>query len=244
MGRFEGKTTLITGGARGQGAEEARRLVQEGGQVVITDVLDDEGNALVRSLGGQAIFLHHDVADEDGWRRVIEQTQQFAGGLDGLVNNAGIVKLSPIADTTRESFERHQRINELGVFFGMKFAAPLMMARSGGSIVNISSIRGMRSAGSDVAYVSSKWAVRGMTKTAALEFAPHAIRVNSIHPGVIMTPILSGLTPEALKERAARIPMKRIGTVEDVANLVLFLLSDEASYITGAEISIDGGMTL
>jgi 3alpha(or 20beta)-hydroxysteroid dehydrogenase len=242
--RFEGKTVLITGAARGQGAEEARRLVQEGARVVITDVLEDEGEALAHSLKGNAIFIHHDVGDEDAWHRVVEKTKEFSGGLDGLVNNAGIVQLNAIADTTRESFERHQRINELGVFLGMKMIAPLMERTGGSSIVNVSSIRGMRTGGRDVAYAGSKWAVRGMTKTAALEFAPHGIRVNSIHPGVIMTPMLAGLPQGALEERAAGIPLKRLGTVEDIANLVLFLLSDEASYITGAEILIDGGMTL
>jgi 3alpha(or 20beta)-hydroxysteroid dehydrogenase len=243
-GRFEGKTALVTGGARGQGAEDARRLVEEGARVVVTDVLDDEGENLARALGYGALFVHHDVADEDGWRRVVERVVDFGGGLDCLVNNAGIIQLGGVADTTREVFERHQRINELGVFLGMKVAAPLMVKAGGGAIVNVSSIRGMRANGGDVAYVSSKWAVRGMTKSAALEYAAHGIRINSIHPGVILTPLLSALSASALEERAAKIPMKRIGTVQEVADLVLFLLSDEARYITGAEIAIDGGMSL
>jgi len=244
MQRFAGKVALITGGARGQGAEHARQLVAEGARVVLTDVLQAEGEALAAELGHAARFVHHDVADEGAWRRVLAETERFAGGLDYLVNNAAVARFASIAATDMAIFELHQRVNELGVFLGMKYSAPLMAARGSGSIVNISSLGGLRAGGNDIAYVSSKWAVRGMSKSAAKEYGPLQIRVNSIHPGMVHTAMLAEVPNDVIAQRAARVPLGRVGTTADIAHLVLFLLSDAASYITGAEIVIDGGLGL
>lgn len=244
MGQFEGKAALVTGGARGQGAQHARRLVAEGARVIVSDVLEAQGEALCAELGEQAIFLLHDVGDEDAWRRAIALARTFADGLDYLVNNAAVAKMRSIEDTDRETFELHQRVNELGVFLGMKYAVPEIAARGGGSIVNVSSLGGLRGGGNDIAYVSSKWAVRGMTKSAAKELGQLGIRVNSIHPGIVETEMLGEVSPEITAQRIARIPLGRTGTTDDMSSLVLFLLSDAASYITGAEIVIDGGLGL
>jgi len=241
---FTGKVAIITGGARGQGAEHGRRLTSAGARVVLTDVLEDEGTAMACELGESALFVRHDVGDEDSWSQVIDATCRFAGGIDYLVNNAAVAKFGPLIETGRTEFELHQRVNELGVFLGMKHVAPYMIERGGGSIVNVSSLGGFRAGGNDVAYVSSKWAVRGMTKSAAKELGPSGIRVNSIHPGLVLTPMISEVSAAVLADRAARVPLGRSGTVEDISRLVAFLLSDEASYITGAEIAIDGGLGL
>ncbi len=242
--RFEGKTALITGAARGQGAEHARRLVAEGARVVLTDVLREDGEALAAKLGSPALFLHSDVGEEAAWIEAVAATTAFGGGLDYLVNNAGVARFSAIGETDVAAFQMHQRINELGVFLGMKHAAPLMTKRGGGSIVNVSSLGGLRAGGGDIAYVSSKWAVRGMTKAAAKEYGPLGIRVNSIHPGLVLTPMLGEVSPETIAARSARVPLGRAGTPADISGLVLFLLSDDAGYITGAEIVIDGGLGL
>lgn len=239
--RFTGRNILITGGARGQGAEEARRLSAEGARVFITDVLDSEGEALARELGAAVTFAHHDVSRESDWQRVCD-TIGAAGGLHGLVNNAGIFNPLPIAETSTEMFEAHFRVNQLGSFLGMKFGAQIAAAE-GASFVNISSIAGLRGT-PGIAYTATKWALRGMTKTAAIELAAKNIRVNSVHPGLIDTPMLDVMDPERRQKRVGFVPLGRSGTVEDVADLVLFLLSDESRYITGAEISVDGGITL
>lgn len=244
MHRFQDKVALITGGARGMGEGYARRLSAEGARVVITDILETEGSVVASQLGPTAMFIHHDVADEEGWRAVMREVTVFAGGLDYLVNNAGVARFQPIGETSLETFKLHQSVNELGVFLGMKHAAPLMIQRGGGAIVNVSSLGGMRVGGNDLAYVGSKWAVRGMTKAAAKEYGPRAIRVNSIHPGLVKTPMLGEVPDSVIEKRAALVPLKRAGTLEDMSNLVAFLLSDEASYITGAEIVIDGGLGL
>lgn len=242
MGRFSGKCAIVTGGARGQGAEHVRRLVQDGARVIISDILDAEGRALAAALGGAAQFVRHDVAEAADWRQAIAAAQVLAGGLDYLVNNAGVARMRSIADTDTETFAFHQRVNELGVFLGMKHAAPEITARGGGAIVNVSSLGGLRAGGGDIAYVSSKWAVRGMTKSAARELGGLHIRVNSIHPGVVLTPMLDDIDPSVIEQRIARVPLGRAATLEDISNLVLFLLSEEAAYITGAEIVIDGGL--
>jgi 3alpha(or 20beta)-hydroxysteroid dehydrogenase len=244
MSRLQNKTVLITGAARGHGAAEARLFVREGARVVITDVLEAQGQTLAQELGKDAaIFLRHDVSSEADWEKAIDAAGSF-GGLHGLINNAGIYQPATLMETDAALFERHIRINQLGPFLGMKAVVPLMERCGGGVIVNISSVAGLRGSPGAIAYSATKWALRGMTKAAAIDFAPRNIRVNSIHPGPIDTPMLDVRTPEQNQRRLQQVPMKRMGTPEEVADLVLFLVSDESRYITGAEIAIDGGATL
>ena len=248
MPRFTGKTILISGGARGQGAVEARMIVAEGGRVVITDVLTEEGQALASSLGAAAQFLPHDVTEEAGWTAAVAAAEALSGeaggGLHGLVNNAGIYLPATLMDTDAALFERHMRINQLGCFLGMKAVVPAMERAGGGAIVNISSTAGLRGSPNSFAYSATKWALRGMTKSAAVDLAPRNIRVNSVHPGPIDTKMLDVRTPEQAAARLKTVPMGRQGTAEEVAKLVLFLLSDDSSYMTGAELAIDGGASL
>src|SRR6185437_3460881 len=243
MARFQGKVILISGGARGQGAAEARLLVAEGAKVVIGDVLDAEGRRLADELGSTAVFLHQDVTEQADWTKAVDAAQAL-GGLHGMVNNAGIFVPRTLMETDAALFERHMRINQLGCFLGMKTVVELMERSGGGSIVNISSVAGLRGSPGAIAYSATKWALRGMTKAAAIELAPRGIRVNSIHPGPIDTEMLKVRTPEQNAERLRRVPMARMGTAEEVAKLALFLLSDESSYITGAEVAIDGGASV
>jgi 3alpha(or 20beta)-hydroxysteroid dehydrogenase len=244
MSRLQNKTILITGASRGQGAAEARLFVREGARVIITDVLESQGQQLAQELGPRAaIFLRHDVASETDWQAVIDAAAAW-GGLHGLINNAGIYQPATLMDTDAALFERHMRINQLGPFLGMKAVVPLMEQSGGGAIVNISSVAGLRGSPGAIAYSATKWALRGMTKAAAIDLAPRNIRVNSIHPGPIDTPMLDVRTPEQNQRRLQAVPMKRMGTAEEIADLVLFLVSDESRYITGAEVAIDGGATL
>ena len=192
MARFQGKVVLISGGARGQGAAEARLLVAEGAKVVIGDVLDAEGQRLAGELGSAAVYLRHDVTEEADWAKAIDAAQAL-GGLHGMVNNAGIFIPRPILETDAALFERHMRVNQLGCFLGMKAVAGPMERSGGGSIVNISSVAGLRGSPGAIAYSATKWALRGMTQAAAIEFAPRGIRVNSVHPGPIDTEMLSGM---------------------------------------------------
>jgi len=242
MGRLKGKIILISGGARGQGAAGALLLVTEGARVVIGDVLEQEGRQLASELGGAATFVRHDVTQERDWETAVNTAEKF-GGLHGLVNNAGIYQPSTLMETDTELFERHTRVNQLGSFLGMKTVVPLMEQSGGGSIVNISSVAGLRGSPGAIAYSTTKWALRGMTK-AAIDLAPRKIRVNSVHPGPIDTEMLKVRTPEQNQQRLQLVPMKRMGTADEVASLVLFLLSDESAYITGAEVTIDGGASL
>ncbi len=243
MARLDGKVILISGGARGQGAAEARLCVAEGARVVIGDVLETEGRQLAAELGSAALFLRQDVTQEGDWQKAVEAARSL-GGLHGLVNNAGIFQPRTLMETDAELFERHMRVNQLGCFFGMKCVVPLMERSGGGSIVNISSVAGLRGSPGAIAYSATKWALRGMTKAAAIDLAPRKIRVNSVHPGPIDTDMLKVRTPEQNRQRLELVPMKRMGTAEEVARLVAFLLSDESGYITGAEVAIDGGATL
>jgi 3alpha(or 20beta)-hydroxysteroid dehydrogenase len=243
MTRFHGKIVLISGGARGQGAAEARLLVAEGAKVVIGDVLEEEGRALATELGSAAVFVRHDVTQEGEWAHAVAAAESL-GGLHGLVNNAGIFIPRPLLDTDAALFERHVRINQFGCFLGMKAVVGAMERAGGGSIVNISSVAGLRGIPSAFAYSATKWALRGMTKSAAIELAPRGIRVNSVHPGPIDTEMLKVRTDEENARRVQQVPMKRMGTSEEVARLVLYLLSDESAYVTGAEMTIDGGVTL
>ena len=243
MNRLAGKIILISGGARGQGAAEARLCIAEGARVVIGDVLEPEGKRLAAELGSNAVFVHQDVTKETDWEKAIAAAARF-GGLHGLINNAGIYQPKTLMETDTELFERHMRINQLGCFLGMKSVVPLMDQSGGGSIVNISSVAGLRGSPGAIAYSATKWALRGMTKAAAIDLAPRKIRVNSVHPGPIDTEMLNVQTAEQAARRLQAVPMKRRGTAEEVANLVLFLLSEESAYITGAEVAIDGGATL
>ena len=243
MAQFDGRVVLISGGARGQGAAEARMLVARGARVVIGDVLEAEGAALARDLGDAAAFVNQDVTRPEDWARAVAAAEAL-GGLHGLVNNAGIYIPKPLMQTDVELFERHVRINQLGCFLGMQAAVPAMERAGGGSIVNISSVAGLRGSPNAFAYSATKWALRGMTKAAAADLASRNIRANSVHPGPIETPMLDVRTPEENRRRLQSVPMRRAGTAEEVAKLVLFLLSDDSSYMTGAELAIDGGATL
>jgi 3alpha(or 20beta)-hydroxysteroid dehydrogenase len=243
MERLKGKVILISGGARGQGAAEARLFAAEGARIVIGDVLESEGRQLASELGSAAAFVRQDVTRESDWEAAVNAAEKL-GGLHGMVNNAGIFKPRSLMETDAELFERHMRVNQLGCFLGMKAVVPLMERSGGGSIVNISSVAGLRGSPNAIAYSATKWALRGMTKAAAIDLAPRKIRVNSVHPGPIDTEMLKVRTPEQNRQRLELVPMKRMGTADEVAHLVLFLLSDESGYITGAEVAIDGGATL
>jgi 3alpha(or 20beta)-hydroxysteroid dehydrogenase len=243
MARFTGKVILISGGARGQGAAEARRLVAEGGMVVLGDILLPEGTALAQELGPNASFVPLDVTRSEDWARAVA-TAEALGPLTGLVNNAGVYIPKPLMQTDVALFERHVRVNQLGCFLGMQAVVPGMERAGGGSIVNISSVAGLRGSPNAIAYCSTKWALRGMTKAAALDLAPRGIRVNSVHPGPIDTPMLDIRTAEQNERRRQAVPMSRFGTAEEAASVVLFLLSDDSRYMTGAELAIDGGATL
>jgi 3alpha(or 20beta)-hydroxysteroid dehydrogenase len=239
--KFQNKVVLVTGAARGQGAAEAKRFAAEGAKVVLADVLDEEGQRLAAQLAGPAIYLHLDVTSDSSWGAAIEQTEQAFGRCDVLVNNAGIYWPAAIDGTTVDLAEAMFRVNQLGTLLGMKHGAASMKKTGGGAIVNISSVAGLRGFANAIAYSGTKWAVRGMTKVAAAELAPHGIRVNSIHPGFIAreTP---GQSSEAINGPGAEAsPLKRHGTPEEVAALVAFLASDESGFITGAEVAIDGG---
>lgn len=243
MGKFSGKVVLITGGSRGQGAAHAKAFIEEGAKVVITDVLVDEGQSLAAQLGGNALFFKHDVTSEEEWTSIVSETEAVFGPINVLVNNAGIVISKPIEETTEAEYRKVIDINQIGVFLGMKAVIPSMKKASGGSIINISSVDGLRGNPNMVAYDASKFAVRGMTKTVALELAQYGIRVNSIHPGLILTPmVVQEDVADSVDQLGEHIPLKRGAQPEEVSKLVLFLAED-ASYSTGSEFVIDGGLT-
>lgn len=244
-GRLNDKTALITGGARGQGAAEALLFASEGARVVITDVLDADGQELAAANDALS-YLHHDVTQENEWESVVAEVMEDHGKIDAFINNAGIFRSSPIAETTLEEYRLVTEINQVGVFLGLKHVGPVMAAAGSGAIVNISSIAGTRGGAGSVAYSASKWAVRGMTKVAMAEFAPSGVRVNSIHPGLIDTPMLQqlpGVEAGQLDQFVRRIPYGRVAEAVEVARLALFLVSDDSEYCNGAEFVIDGGMT-
>ncbi len=238
-GRLEGKVALISGAAKGQGEAEARLFLAEGAAVVLGDLLDAPGQAVVASLGDRARYVHLDVANEDDWQRAVGTATEAFGGLDVLVNNAGIIRLGMMADVSLDEYMSVINVNQVGCWLGMKTASAVM--RSGGSIINISSMNGIMPGPGIMSYVASKFAIRGMTKAAALELGPKGIRVNSIHPGAILTDMARAGMAHVEGNPLAGLPIPRIGEPEEVARLALFLASDDASYSTGSEFVIDGG---
>ena len=243
--RLEGKVALISGGARGMGAEEALLFAKEGAKVVIGDVLEGEGRDIAAQIpGGQAIFVRLDVTREADWQRAVSMTEEVYKRLDILVNNAGVSAVGGIEDTTVEEWDRVMEVNAKGVFLGTKYAIPAMQRSGGGSIINISSQLGIVAMNeSSPQYIASKGAVRLLTKSTALQYAEDGIRCNSVHPGPIVTPMTQGRrSDEAVRElMESRIPLGRYGEAIDVAYGVLYLASDEASFVTGSELVIDGG---
>lgn len=244
MGELDGSVAIITGAARGQGEAEARLLVEHGARVVITDVLAEQGHAVAASLGDAARFVHQDVASAEGWREVVTTALDAFGRVDCLVNNAAISMPLKLEDTEPETYERIYSVNQLGVYLGMRAVLDPMKAQGGGSIINIASVAGIKGTSTLFAYTATKWAVRGMTKSAALELARYKIRVNCVLPGVIDTPI-NEANPAKMNEVLVKTtPMRRMGEPREIAEAVLFLASPRASFVTGADFAIDGGMSI
>jgi len=248
MDRLKGKVALISGGARGQGAAEAQLFAGEGARVVIGDVLDDlckktAGEINSKSGGKAVVALHLDVTRAADWRAAVDACVREFGGLDILVNNAGIANVKGIEETSEEEWDSIVNINQKGVWLGMKAAVPAMRQRGGGSIINISSIYGIIGSPGSAAYHGTKGAVRLLTKAAAVQYAPDKIRVNSVHPGVILTPMVDVVPRSELQPLINMAPMKRGAQPEEVGWCVVFLACDEASFVTGAELVVDGGYT-
>ncbi|MET8875754.1 glucose 1-dehydrogenase [Nocardia sp. NPDC004604] len=239
MGRLTGKVALISGGARGMGAAHARALVAEDARVVLGDILDDEGAALAKEIGDSAAYVHLDVREKQQWQDAVAEAVQRFGLLNVLVNNAGIVNGNLLVDFELAEWQKIIDINLTGTFLGMQAATPAMIEAGGGSVINISSVEGMRGSPGLHGYTATKFAVRGLTKSTALELAQYGIRVNSIHPGLIRTPMTEGIPEDFLQ-----IPLGRAADPAEVSALVTYLASDESSYSTGAEFVIDGGLTV
>jgi 3alpha(or 20beta)-hydroxysteroid dehydrogenase len=243
---LDGKVAVISGGARGQGEAEARLFAAEGARVVIADVLDEDGTTVAKDIGASALYLHLDVTDELQWQAAVDKAIDAFGAIDILVNNAGIFAINPLATTSLEEYRRIIDVNQVGVFLGMKAVASHMTARATGSIINISSIAGLRGNPGTISYTASKFAVRGMTKVVSHELAPFGVRVNSIHPGLIETAMLkqiSDVVPGGEERMKQNVPLGSLADADDVAKLALFLASDDSRYCTGAEFVVDGGMT-
>lgn len=236
--RLEGKVAIVTGAARGLGADFTRQMVAEGARVVVADIEDEQGRALVESLGPKTCFVHLDVADEDQWADAVEIAETAFGRVDVLVNNAGITAAGAISDFPLATWRRVLDINLTGTFLGIRAVADSMISAGGGSIVNVSSVDGLRALPGLHAYGASKAGVRLLTKSAAAELAPRRIRVNSLHPGLVRTPMTDGAPDGFLT-----IPVGRSAEPSEMSAMVCWLASDEASYATGAEFVVDGGMT-
>ncbi|MER5415276.1 SDR family NAD(P)-dependent oxidoreductase [Streptomyces virginiae] len=241
MGKqLDDKVVVITGAGRGQGATEARLCAAAGARVVVTDVREDEGRAVAAELGDRGLYVRHDVADPESWATVVKETVRAFGTVSALVNNAALWRTAHVEQQRLEDFEALLRVNLLGPFLGIQAVAPVLRAAGGGSIVNISSTAGLVGIPGHAAYGSTKFALRGLTRSAALDLARDRIRVNSVHPGAIDTPMVA----EAVAGRDwSHVPLGRMGRPEEVGELVLFLCSDASSYVTGSEFTVDGGMT-
>ena len=246
--RVEGKVALISGGAGGIGAATAKLLAEEGAAVVIADILEDEGQATESSIseaGGRALFVNLDVTSEESWNNAVRSAVSSFGKLDILVNNAGVSHRAGVEETTSEAWDNVMDVNVKGVFLGTKAVIPEMRKAGGGSIINISSIYGLVGSVTSAAYHSSKGAVRIFNKSTAIQYASENIRANSVHPGFVDSPMTRAHhdNPNIHKERVAKMPLGRMGEPEDIAAGILYLASDESSFVTGAELVIDGGMT-
>lgn len=242
MGKLQAKVVVITGGAQGMGELHAKKAIAEGAKVVITDINDELGQKTANSLGDDVLFIKHDVSKEADWNHVIQEVMNKWNRIDVLVNNAGITYNKTIDQISLEDYMKIVNINQVSVFLGIKTVSKIMKSQKQGSIINISSMNGL--VGGAIGYTDTKFAVRGMTKAAAKELSPYNIRVNSVHPGVIKTPMLEqDDVKEAVKEFEKTIPMRRVAQPEEVSKLVCFLGSDDASYSTGSEFVIDGGIT-
>jgi len=243
MGKLDGKVTIITGGSQGMGEAHVRKFIEEGSKVVIADIQEDKGKALAEELGNHAAFMKLDVTKADEWEETIKQTESTFGPVDVLINNAGIDIMKPFIDFTEDDLRKILDVNLISQFHGMQKVLPSMKKAGGGSIVNISSLEGLRGTAGNSIYNASKFGVTGLTKAVAQEYAEYNIRVNSVHPGAIQTP---GIEADDIKDTVQnyveRIPMKRIGRAEEVSKLIVFLASEDSSYSTGAEFISDGGI--
>jgi len=245
MGRLEGKVCIITGAAQGMGEATARLFAAQGAKVALGDVNVEKGEAVAKDMGGDAFFQKLDVSSDDNWKEFVGAVRDKFGTIDALINNAGLVHFTPIEMLDPNDFNRILGVNTLGPILGTKHVAPIMKVNGGGSIVNISSVDGLRGANGLTCYTASKWALRGITKCHAYELGTSGIRVNSVHPGGVDTPMgnAAGRPKEEVNQVFRRLPLGRIGDPSEIANTSLFLASDEASYVTGAEIAVDGGWT-
>ena len=243
-GRLEGKVAIVTGGSRGTGEATARRFVREGASVVLADILDEQGRKLAAELGDRALYVRLDVTQERAWEACLEQTLARYGKLDILVNNAAVLHIAPLEETSLADWERLTRVNQTGPFLGIKVCAKAMRAAGGGSIVNVSSIDGLEGMSYVAAYASTKWALRGLSKCAALELGPDGIRVNTVCPAGGSDEMAAPWRPPGSKDTSGYMdkrPIPRRGTVEEIAAMILFLASDEASFCTGGDFPVDGG---
>lgn len=242
-GRLSGKVAIVSGAAQGMGAATARIFIDQGALVVLLDIQEERGAAQAIELGPRAAFVHGDVREAADWARAVTLAGDRYGGVDALVNNAGIWNVSALPALTRSNLQEMLDVNLIGVILGMQAVFPVMRDRGGGSIINISSVAGLQGTNGLAAYCASKWAVRGVTKVAALEFGPHHIRVNSIHPGGVDTPMSNptGVTRSVINTLLPHVPLRRIAGPDEIARTSLFLASDDASYVSGAEIAVDGG---
>jgi 3alpha(or 20beta)-hydroxysteroid dehydrogenase len=245
-GKLSGRVAIVTGGARGQGAAAVRQFVAEGARVVIADVLEGEGAALARELGTATLYQRLDVADEQSWHALVERATKEWGRIDVLLNNAGILLVARLVDVRKPDFQKILDVNLLGPWLGIKIVAPVMQRQRKGSIINVCSTAALWGMTGTGAYLTSKWGLRGLTKTAAMELGLYGVRVNAIFPGGVNTPMANVANkPSAeLKKDYLDQPIQRIGEPEEIARVSLFLACDDSSYLCGAEIAVDGGMTL